>query len=102
MKFEVLSIEGCPNGAGAASHLRAALAAEGRTASVEQRLIRTATEAAVSAFAGSPTITINGVDLFHEGNSVEELACRVYATPTGLAGTPTIDQIRTAIRTLDD
>ncbi|GAA2174897.1 hypothetical protein GCM10009846_22610 [Agrococcus versicolor] len=102
MRVEVLTIEGCPNGAAAARHLEAALTAEGRAASVELRLVCTAAEAATSAFGGSPTITIDGVDLFPEGGSVDGLACRVYATPAGLAGTPSVDQIRAAIRVLDD
>lgn len=101
MRFEVLAIEGCPHGVDAMHHLDEALAAEGYTASVEHRLIRTAAEASASAFAGSPTIAIGEADLFPDSGSIEQLACRVYMTPGGLAGAPSVDQIRAAIRALD-
>lgn len=48
-------------------------------------------------FAGSPTILLNGEDLFPGGEETSELACRVYATPTGLAGLPTTKQIISAV-----
>jgi hypothetical protein len=44
-------------------------------------------------FAGSPTILLDGLDLFPAGEPVSELMCRVYATPTSLAGLPTTERI---------
>ncbi|MFE6254797.1 hypothetical protein [Agromyces sp. NPDC057865] len=49
------------------------------------------------AFAGSPTILADGVDLFPSGGRMRSLACRVYATPRGLAGHPTQAQLEEAI-----
>lgn len=40
-------------------------------------LIRTPQEAATTGFAGSPTITVDGRDLFPGGARTESLACRV-------------------------
>jgi hypothetical protein len=57
------------------------------------------TEARVSAFAGSPTIVIDGVDSF-PGSTVrtDGLACRLYPSPSGLAGAPTVDDLVAALR----
>jgi hypothetical protein len=97
MRCEILSIEDCPNGADAVCRFEEALAAEGHEAEVEHRVMRTAEDAAGTAFAGSPTMTVNGQDLFPSAVPVDGLACRIYVTASGLAGLPTIDQIRAAI-----
>lgn len=97
MRFEILSIEECPNGANAARRLEEALAAEGHEAVVEHLVIRTPDDAAGTAFAGSPTITVDGEDLFPSAGRTDELACRIYATAAGFAGLPSTDQIRAAI-----
>lgn len=57
-----------------------------------------AVNAAQTPFAGSPTITINGADVFPSDGRTSDLACRVYATPHGLKGTPTTEQITAALR----
>ena len=69
------------------------VAAEGRT-----RLLLTAEDAARSALAGSPTITLDGTDLFPSEGRTSDLACRVYVTPEGLRGSPTTGQIIDAVR----
>jgi hypothetical protein len=48
-------------------------------------------------FAGSPTILLNGTDPFDEPSGEYGLACRVYRTPEGPAGSPTTDQLRDAL-----
>ncbi len=59
-------------------------------------LISKASDIAGTVFGGSPTIALNGVDLF-PGGPAEELSCRVYSTPDGLAGVPAVDQIKSAL-----
>lgn len=98
MRFEVLHIDACPNSAEAIGRLREALVATGHPdAVVETRLLRTPEDAADAPFAGSPTITLDGTDLFPTTGQTNDLACRVYATPAGLAGVPTTAQIIDAI-----
>ena len=98
MNVEVLHIEDCPNWVEAGSRLREALNATGLAeTTITYRLLSTPQEAAQVPFAGSPTITIDGEDLFPTGGLTTDLACRVYPTPTGLAGLPTTDQILDAI-----
>ena len=44
-------------------------------------------------FTGSPTILIGGRDPFPRPGMAPALACRLYSTPEGLAGSPTVDQL---------
>lgn len=57
------------------------------------RVLTTPGDSVGTAFAGSPTITIDGKDVFPADGGSAELACRLYLTPDGLAGLPTVDQL---------
>lgn len=61
-------------------------------------LVETAEDAERLRFVGSPTILIEGRDPFGEAEDGFGLSCRVYMTPDGLAGSPTLDQLRAALR----
>ena len=99
MTVEILHIAECPSWESAEARTREALEALGRAdVLVTTRLLRTPEEAAETPFAGSPTITINGTDIFPSDGRTSDLACRVYATPHGLKGTPTTEQITDALR----
>jgi len=50
-------------------------------------------------FVGSPTVLIDGRDPFAGAEGTFGLACRVYQTPDGLAGSPTLEQLREALHT---
>jgi hypothetical protein len=98
MNIEVLHIEDCPSWVEAGNRLREALDATGfGETTITYRLLSTSEDAARVAFAGSPTITIDGQDLFPSGSPTTDLACRVYLTSTGLAGLPTTEQLIEAI-----
>ncbi len=45
-------------------------------------------------FRGSPTILVDGEDVFASGDEPVGLSCRIYQTPDGPAGAPTLDQLR--------
>ena len=97
MKVELLHIVDCPNTAVAEEHARAALDSLGFTdVPVELVTIHSEDEAASTQFGGSPTILVDGVDLFPT-QPVRSLACRVYATERGYAGAPTPSQIEEAL-----
>ncbi len=49
-------------------------------------------------FLGSPSFRINGTDLWPEERQYYALCCRVYATPKGLNGVPTVEMLRERIR----
>ena len=45
-------------------------------------------------FRGSPSILVDGEDVFAVGNEPVGLSCRIYQTPDGPAGAPTLQQLR--------
>lgn len=94
-----MHIGACPNWISAGERTRAALDTLGmEDVSVEYLLLRTPEEASEVAFAGSPTILLDGEDAFPSAGRTTDLACRIYQTGTGLAGLPTVNQIEDAIR----
>lgn len=95
MKLELLYFDGCPNWKIAAERLEDV--ATRRGLSVEVRLVSTPEEAETAGFRGSPTILIDGQDPFAAGDEPFGLACRVYQTPAGPAGSPTSEQMEAAL-----
>lgn len=92
----LLYFDDCPNWLDADQHLKA-VAREVPGLVVHRRVVDTAEEAERTGFRGSPSIQVDGVDLFAESDAPVGLACRVYQTPDGLAGSPTLDQLREAL-----
>lgn len=92
--IELLYFADCPSWHLAAERLRAALAIVGRKDDeVTLRPVESDQEAVALQFPGSPTIRIDGRDAFASAEQTAGLTCRVYATPAGLAGAPTVDQL---------
>lgn len=89
---------GCPNWKIAAERL-AVIAAACPGIVVTLRLVETLEDAERSGFRASPSILVGGTDLFPDPAASVGLACRIYTTPTGLAGAPTREQLRDAITT---
>ena len=102
MDVEILHIMDCPNWQEAGRRLDAALVATGHGNVVTRyRLLETPADVVGTEFAGSPTITIDGVDVFPSEGRMSDLACRIFVTPGGLAGVPTVDQLIDGIRAHD-
>jgi hypothetical protein len=94
VQVELLYFNGCPNTTTAQDRLTEALRSVGRDGgSVELCRVETVEQAEELKFLGSPTIRIDGTDPFASGTEPVAFACRVYATPMGLSGAPTIDQL---------
>jgi hypothetical protein len=91
--------DGCPHWRTLYDRLRQVLREEGLL-DVEPvlELVETAEDAERLRFLGSPTILIEGRDPFGDAEEGFGLLCRVYMTPDGLAGSPTLDQLRAALR----
>lgn len=101
MRYELQHIDDCPNWEAAHERLREALIETGHgNDPVSVRTVRDPDEAARMEFAGSPSIYADGVALF-PGSGDGALACRVYRTPWGLAGSPTLEQLVAAITERD-
>jgi hypothetical protein len=98
MQVSVLYFAECPNWRGAGQRLRQALDQIGRPdAQVAFVAVETEAQAAAVGFAGSPTFTLDGVDLFGPATTNGALTCRVYATPGGLAGMPEVADLVAAL-----
>lgn len=98
MKVEVLYFDGCPTYLAAEKAVREALAEEGVEAGVELVAVNTDEEAQRLRFPGSPTLRVDGGDLFPvPGRTKYALGCRMYATPEGLRGSPTAEMLREAL-----
>lgn len=96
MDITLQYFDGCPNWK--VLDRRVAEALDGRPdVTINHRLIETHEEAVHLGFHGSPTILIDGTDPFAEEDAPVGLACRVFQTPDGLVGSPTVEQLRTAL-----
>ncbi|MFJ1652257.1 thioredoxin family protein [Streptomyces sp. NPDC088337] len=101
MDIELLYFAGCPNWTVAQEHLTEALAAADLSGlGVKLRAVETDEEARALHFPGSPTIRIDGQDPFPAATETYGLTCRVYSTPGGLAGAPTVEQLVQALTRL--
>ena len=61
---------------------------------LDHRRVETPEDAEALAFRGSPTVLVDGRDPFARGDEPVGLSCRLYPTPDGPAGSPTIEQLR--------
>ena len=96
MDVTLLYFENCPNWRIADQRL-AVIAAERPDVVLSRHRVETVEEADRWGFHGSPSILVDGVDVFAEPGAAVGLSCRVYRTPDGLAGAPTMEQLRAAL-----
>lgn len=89
----------CPNWRTMDQRLKDALRAAGHdTVSINYERVETHDEAERLGFIGSPTVLIDDNDPFASPGAPIGLACRLYPTQAGLAGSPTIEQLTEAVR----
>lgn len=98
MKIELLYFNGCPSWENGLKNLEAALQEEGLTASVEMIEVTDDNDAVRLKFLGSPHFRLNGQDLWPEEREIYSLSCRVYATPEGIKGFPTVAMLRQQLK----
>lgn len=95
MRLELLYFDECPNWEIVAARLDDVATRRGLV--VERRVVATVEDAEAAQFRGSPTILVDSVDPFASGDEPFGLACRVYQTPDGLAGAPTVEQLEAVV-----
>jgi len=96
MDITLLYFENCPNWELADERLTS-IAAERDDITLTRHLVETAAEAERTGFHGSPSILVDGVDVFAEPGSKVGLSCRRYLTPAGYEGAPTLAQLRAVL-----
>ncbi|MBS3941756.1 MAG: thioredoxin family protein [Actinobacteria bacterium] len=97
MQVTLLYFDGCPNWE--ATHRRLETLAGELGFDLVSRTVDTPEQAEALTFRGSPTVLVDGRDPFATGGEPVGLACRVYATDDVLAGAPTEQQLRDALKT---
>jgi hypothetical protein len=97
MKVELLYIDGCPSWHVADERLRLALEATGLgDVDVHHVLVSTPGQAGATRFRGSPTVLVDGLDLFPDSadsSAPVGLSCRLYRSGAGFSGAPTVEQL---------
>ena len=99
--FDILYFDDCPSWQTAAGLLERVIERLDLAAGINLVRVETDEEAQKQHFVGSPSIRLNGKDLFPVDHDNYALGCRVYQTPEGMRGWPTeamlIDSIRERI-----
>jgi predicted methyltransferase len=100
MTVELLWWEGCPSHPRTLADLERILREEGIGAEVERVEIESDEQARREHFPGSPTIRVDGEDLFPtEDTEPYSLTCRVYRRRDGrVSPTPDPEDLREALR----
>jgi len=96
MNIVLQYFDGCPNWKDVDAHIQQ-LKSEGLGLNITYQLIETPEAAAEAGFRGSPTVVVDGVDPFADPDAPVGLACRVYRTDDGYAGSPSLQQLRDAV-----
>jgi len=100
MHVQLLYFDGCPNWQETDQRLREAIRVAGLDVTPEYVTVPTLEDAERLHFRGSPTVLLDGADPFGGKTAAFGLSCRVFQTPDGLRGAPTVAQLIAAL--LDD
>lgn len=94
MEVNLLYFDGCPSWQIALANLQTALREVRLDISINVIEVKSDQDAAVVKFLGSPSFQINGKDFWPDDRQSYSMNCRVYGTPEGLKGWPTVDMLR--------
>ena len=95
MKVTLLFFDGCPNWQVTNAHLESMAVEFGFD--FDRRHVVRGEDAQRLKFHGSPTVLIDGRDVFTNGDEPLGLSCRTYQTDHGLAGAPSAEQLHEAL-----
>ncbi len=99
MKVVVQYSADCPNWQRAHDLVRQALHQLAQPDDVlTLQAVSTPEEAESVGFRGSPTVLVDGVESWADPSAPVGLTCRVFSTPEGLAGSPTVEQLVEVLR----
>jgi hypothetical protein len=94
MIIKLLYFDGCPSWKNALNNLQSALSEEDLDLSIHLIEVKSDQEAAEVKFLGSPSFQVDGADFWPEERQSYSMNCRLYGTPAGLKGWPTVEMIR--------
>lgn len=93
VSVEILYFSGCPSWKQTIEDLKFVLAEKGINSEIKLTRVESDDDAKAKKFLGSPTIRINGRDLFPVNKPNYCLQCRVYSTPDGMLAIPTREML---------
>lgn len=97
MDYELRIISECPNSAPALDLYRQVLAEENAAGDIRVVQLDSEEQAQMLYFHGSPSFIAGGHDLF-PSTAPPALSCRVYLGADGLAGLPSHEVLKAALR----
>lgn len=93
MDIRLLYFDDCPNWRVLHERLADAARLTGIDITVSLTEVSRHDEAERLGFPGSPTVLIKGSDPFADESPAVGLSCRLYPTPAGTGGSPTVEQL---------
>jgi hypothetical protein len=94
MRLEILYVPDCP-GAAVLEVRLAEVLANYPAAEVDRQVITTQEEAELAGMTGSPTLLVDGMDLFAGAGHQPGISCRLYRDADGRPGpAPSVAQLR--------
>jgi hypothetical protein len=102
MQIDMLYFDGCPSWQVGLENLQAALSAEGIEAGIRLVQVDDDERAARLRFLGSPSFHVEGRELWPEEREYYALSCRVYSTPLGMKGAPTVEMLSEKLRAVGE
>jgi len=100
MEINLLYFDGCPSWQIALANLQTALKEVGLDIPINLIKIKSDQDAEGFKFLGSPSFQVNGKDFWPDDRQSYSMNCRVYGTPLGLKGWPTVDMFRQKLLSL--
>ena len=97
MEITLQYFDDCANWQTTDGYLKTVIADHSLDAEVRYQIIDTPEAAAEQGFRGSPTVLVDGSDPFADRDAPIGLACRIYQTETGPAGSPSLAQLEQAL-----
>ncbi len=97
MEVRIQYFTGCPHWSTALERVMDALARTGQQTAVVVERIDSHEDAAATGFHGSPTVLVDGNDPFGRAGGGVGLSCRRYETEDGTEGSPSPEQLETAL-----
>jgi len=98
MQIDLLYFNGCPSWQEVLGNLKTALKCESIDAQIRLIQVENDTQAAGLKFLGSPSIRVDGQELWPEERTSFHLSCRVYSTPAGIRGIPSVEMFQDKLR----
>lgn len=98
VQITLLYFDGCPSWKTTLDNLQKVIEAEQIPAEITLLKIDDPAQAQKERFLGSPSIRADGVELWPEERSDYTLSCRIYQTPDGLRGSPTVEMVWERLR----